>query len=133
MIPDKVKFWLNVLQLLPPRDVNSSPSKKGCEGCSYIYSELNLLTKNPYMQLLTFHDTKHGLDPFIYTYFTCSLYFQQASEDVSKNLAAIKTVLYGTESQEPQTDQVAQLAHEMYDNNMLLLLVQNLGKIDFEV
>ena len=52
---------------------------------------------------------------------------------MSKNLAAIKTVLYGTENQEPQTDQVAQLAHEMYDNNMLLLLVQNLGKIDFEV
>ena len=42
-------------------------------------------------------------------------------------------VLYGTESQEPQTDQVAQLAHEMYDSNTLFLLVQNLAKIDFEV
>lgn len=57
----------------------------------------------------------------------------KANEDVSKNLAAIKTMLYGTESQEPLTDQVAQLAHEMYDNNMLFLLVQNLAKIDFEV
>ena len=52
---------------------------------------------------------------------------------MSKSLAAIKTVLYGTESQEPQTDQVAQLAHEMYDANMLFMLVQNLAKIDFEV
>ncbi|XP_052783359.1 protein Mo25-like [Mya arenaria] len=56
----------------------------------------------------------------------------KASDDVSKNLAQIKTVLYGTESQEPQSDQVAQLAHEMYDNNMLYMLVQNLAKIDFE-
>lgn len=56
----------------------------------------------------------------------------KASDDVSKNLSAIKTVLYGTDSSEPQTEQVAQLAHEMYDNNMMLLLVQNLAKVDFE-
>lgn len=56
----------------------------------------------------------------------------KVNDEVSKNLSAIKVVLYGTENQEPQTDQVAQLAHEMYDNNMLFLLVQNLGKIDFE-
>lgn len=56
----------------------------------------------------------------------------KASEDVSKNLSAIKTLLYGSESQEPQTEVVAQLAHEMYDSNMLQFLVLNLSKIDFE-
>ena len=57
----------------------------------------------------------------------------QASDDVSKNLSAIKTLLYGSESQEPQPEVVAQLAHEMYDSNMLHFLILNLGKIDFEV
>ena len=52
---------------------------------------------------------------------------------MSKNLSAMKTMLYGSESQEPQTEVVAQLAHEMYDSNMLHFLVLNLGKIDFEV
>lgn len=56
----------------------------------------------------------------------------KASEDVSKNLSAIKTLLYGSESQEPQTEVVAQLAHEMYDSNMLHFLILNLNKIDFE-
>ncbi|XP_052217093.1 protein Mo25-like [Dreissena polymorpha] len=56
----------------------------------------------------------------------------KATEDVSKNLGLIKNLLYGTESQEPQTDLVAQLAHEVYDCNMLYMLVQNLVKIDFE-
>ena len=52
---------------------------------------------------------------------------------MSKNLSAIKTLLYGSESQEPQTEIVAQLAHEMYDSTMLHFLVLNLSKIDFEV
>lgn len=58
----------------------------------------------------------------------------QAQEDVSKNLLVIKNLLYGTADSEPLSDiVVAQLAQEMYNNNLLLLLVQNLTKIDFEV
>jgi len=58
----------------------------------------------------------------------------QAQEDVSKNLLVIKNLLYGTADTEPLSDiVVAQLAQEMYNNNLLLMLIQNLTKIDFEV
>ncbi|XP_076453992.1 protein Mo25-like [Babylonia areolata] len=57
---------------------------------------------------------------------------KKASEDVCKTLQAIKTMLYGTPEQEPQTENVSQLATEMYQNNMLLALVLNLNKIEFE-
>lgn len=58
----------------------------------------------------------------------------QAQEDVSKNLLVIKNLLYGTADTEPLSDiVVAQLAQEMYNNNVLLMLIQNLTKIDFEV
>jgi len=58
---------------------------------------------------------------------------EKAQEDVGKNLVIIKTMLYGTADTEPQTDIiVAQLAQEMYNTNLLLLLIQNLGRIDFE-
>lgn len=58
----------------------------------------------------------------------------QAQEDVSKHLVMMKNMLYGTCDTEPQTDiVVAQLAQELYNTNLLLLLVQNLSKIDFEV
>ena len=43
-------------------------------------------------------------------------------------------MLYGTAESEPQADiVVAQLAQELYNSNLLLLLVQNLSRIDFEV
>lgn len=43
-------------------------------------------------------------------------------------------MLYGTAEAEPQADiVVAQLAQELYNSNLLLLLVQNLSRIDFEV
>lgn len=46
----------------------------------------------------------------------------------------IKNMLYGTAETEPQADiVVAQLAQELYNSNLLLLLVQNLSRIDFEV
>lgn len=58
----------------------------------------------------------------------------QAQEDVSKNLLVIKNLLYGTADTEPLSDiVVAQLTQEMYNNNLLLMLIQNLTKIDFEV
>ncbi|GFQ77287.1 protein Mo25 [Trichonephila clavata] len=58
---------------------------------------------------------------------------EKAQEDVSKHLALMKTMLYGSSDQEPNSDiAVAQLAQELYNCNMLLLLVQNLPRIDFE-
>ncbi|XP_002737733.1 calcium-binding protein 39-like [Saccoglossus kowalevskii] len=57
---------------------------------------------------------------------------EKASEDVSKTLISMKNILYGTGDQEPQTELVAQLAQELYNSNLLLILIQNLQKIDFE-
>ena len=58
----------------------------------------------------------------------------QALEDVSKNLGHMKTMLFGSADQEAQSEhQLASLAQEMYNANLLYLLVRNLAKIDFEV
>lgn len=58
---------------------------------------------------------------------------EKAQEDVSKNLVLIKNLLYGTSDSEPQTDYIiAQLSQELYNSNLLLLLIQNLNRIDFE-
>jgi len=58
---------------------------------------------------------------------------EKAQEEVSKNLVLIKNMLYGTSEAEPQTDIiVAQLAQELYNSNLLLMLIQNLNRIDFE-
>ncbi|KAB7495765.1 Protein Mo25 [Armadillidium nasatum] len=58
---------------------------------------------------------------------------EKAQEDVSKSLSQIKTMLYGTSDSEPQTDFViAQLSQEFYNTNMLLMLITNLHRIDFE-
>lgn len=56
----------------------------------------------------------------------------KATEDVSKNLSAIKTILYGAGDQEPQSELVAQLSQEIYNTHILLTLVQQLPRIDFE-
>ncbi|RWS14342.1 protein Mo25-like protein [Dinothrombium tinctorium] len=58
---------------------------------------------------------------------------EKALEDISKNLVLMKNMLYGTNDVEPQTDiAVAQLAQELYNSNLLLLLINNLPKIEFE-
>lgn len=76
----------------------------------------------------------HTLRQYFVDYFETVLTLFQAQEDVSKNLVHIKNMLYGTAEAEPQTDiVVAQLAQELYNSNLLLLLVQNLSRIDFEV
>lgn len=58
---------------------------------------------------------------------------KQVQEDVSKTLVLMKNMLYGTIDQEPHSESTAQLAQEMYNNNMLLVLIKNLHRIDFEV
>jgi calcium binding protein 39 len=57
---------------------------------------------------------------------------QKSIEEVSAHLTAIKTMLYGTGEQEPQSDVTTMLAQDIYTNNLLHLLIENLGKIDFE-
>ncbi|MEQ2178620.1 hypothetical protein GOODEAATRI_015938 [Goodea atripinnis] len=54
------------------------------------------------------------------------------AEEVSKNLASLKEVLSGTGDKEPQTEAVAQLAQELYNTNLLIALIANLQRIDFE-
>lgn len=65
----------------------------------------------------------------------CSLIFfcLQVAEDVSKNLSSLKEVLCGSGDKEPQTEAVAQLAQELYNTNLLIALIANLQRIDFEV
>lgn len=63
----------------------------------------------------------------------CTFPQNQATEEVSKNLVAMKEILYGTNEKEPQTEAVAQLAQELYNSGLLSTLVSDLQLIDFEV
>lgn len=57
---------------------------------------------------------------------------EKVLEDVSKQLGAMKNILYGTGDQEPQTELVAQLAQEFYNTHLFQQLLLNLHKLDFE-
>ena len=57
----------------------------------------------------------------------------KVAEEASKNLASLKEILSGTGDKEPQTEAVAQLAQELYNTNLLISLIANLQRIDFEV
>ncbi|KAG7484300.1 hypothetical protein MATL_G00047740 [Megalops atlanticus] len=57
---------------------------------------------------------------------------EKVAEEVSKSLASLKEVLCGTTDKEPQTEAVAQLAQELYNTNLLIALIANLQRIDFE-
>lgn len=57
---------------------------------------------------------------------------EKAQEEVNRSLQAVKGVIYGQDGQEPQTEQVAQLAQETYNANVLPMLIKNLVKLDFE-
>ena len=64
----------------------------------------------------------------------CSLFIFQVSEEVSKLLQSTKGMLLGAPEQEPQTEILAaQLAQEMYNQNLLLIILQNMKRVDFEV
>lgn len=45
----------------------------------------------------------------------------------------MKIILYGDGEAEPLPDQVAQLAQEVYNNDVLQLLVLNIWRFEFEV
>lgn len=56
----------------------------------------------------------------------------QAAEEAGKILVSMKNMLYGTDTQEPQTELTAQLAQEFYNHDVPLYLIQNLQRLDFE-
>ncbi|KAJ3292957.1 mo25 protein [Borealophlyctis nickersoniae] len=56
----------------------------------------------------------------------------QANEEISKNLIAMKTILYGDGESDPVPELVAQLAQEVYNSDLLPLLVGNIAKFEFE-
>ena len=59
---------------------------------------------------------------------------EKAQEEVSKQLTAVKGILLGVSDTEQQTEiLVAQLSQELYNSSLLLLLINNLAKVEFEV
>jgi len=57
---------------------------------------------------------------------------EKAQEEVSKQLVNMTTLLFGSESEQQSDVVLAQLSQEMYNSGLLLLLLRNLHKIDFE-
>jgi len=57
---------------------------------------------------------------------------RKASDDVSRSMLSIKTVLIGDADTEPLADQVALLAQEAYSADLLRLLAINMWRFDFE-
>ncbi|CAI2356974.1 unnamed protein product [Caenorhabditis sp. 36 PRJEB53466] len=61
--------------------------------------------------------------------------YDRALEEVSKNVAMIKAFIYGNDQTEPTSEhvvQVAQLAQEVYNANVLPMLIKMLPKFEFE-
>jgi len=56
----------------------------------------------------------------------------KAQEDVSKHLGSISTMLFGNENDQQSDIVLAQLSQEMYNSGLILLLLRNLHRIDFE-
>lgn len=54
------------------------------------------------------------------------------TEEISKNLLAMKLILYGDGDAEPVPELVAQLSQEVYQNDLLQTLVANFAKLEFE-
>ncbi|KAI0635160.1 Mo25-like protein [Trametes polyzona] len=54
---------------------------------------------------------------------------RKANEEVARNLQQIKAILYGDD---PVPELVAQLAQETYNSDLLLHLIQNIHKLEFE-
>ncbi|EDV29211.1 Calcium-binding protein 39-like [Trichoplax sp. H2] len=57
---------------------------------------------------------------------------EKATDEIGKQLVAMKNILCGVGDQEPQTEQVAQLAQEIYNFDLLLFLVNHLHRLEFE-
>ncbi|GAA5900335.1 hypothetical protein JCM8208_005328 [Rhodotorula glutinis] len=57
---------------------------------------------------------------------------KKAREDVSKYLFQMKVLLYGDGENDPQPEIIAQLAQEVYANDLLHLLVLHIWRFEFE-
>lgn len=57
---------------------------------------------------------------------------EKAQEDLSKQLVNMKTLLFGSESEQQSDIVLAQLSQEMYNSGLILLLLRNMHRIDFE-
>lgn len=51
---------------------------------------------------------------------------------MTKCITGIKNILYGTSEQEPQTEVIAQLAQEIYNANLIKIMIDNIYRVDFE-
>lgn len=58
--------------------------------------------------------------------------YEKIAEDVTKCISGIKNILYGTNDQEPQTELIAQLAQEIYNANLIKIMIDNIYRVDFE-
>lgn len=58
---------------------------------------------------------------------------KKANEDISKTFVLMKNILYGEVDSEPNPELVAQLSQEIYNNEILPLMIQYIGKFEFEV
>ncbi|KAJ1563214.1 hypothetical protein HK405_004699 [Cladochytrium tenue] len=57
---------------------------------------------------------------------------RKLNEEISKNLVAMKVILYGEGESEPSPEQVTQLFHEINNGDILPLFIKHIGKFDFE-
>eukprot|EP00033_Pygsuia_biforma_P002232 GCRY01002472.1.p1 GENE.GCRY01002472.1~~GCRY01002472.1.p1 ORF type:complete len:333 (+),score=79.09 GCRY01002472.1:141-1139(+) len=57
---------------------------------------------------------------------------EKAVEEISRHLLQMKTILYGDSENEPNTELVAQLANEIYNNDLLHLQISNMQAFEFE-
>ncbi|GAA5868393.1 hypothetical protein JCM8547_002178 [Rhodosporidiobolus lusitaniae] len=57
---------------------------------------------------------------------------RKASEDISKYLFQMKVLLYGDGENDPQPEIIAQLAQEVYANDLLQILVLHIWRFEFE-
>jgi len=56
----------------------------------------------------------------------------QAAEEIAKNLAGMKFIMFGDAEHEPSQDLIVQLANEVYSSDVLVPVLQNLKYLDFE-
>lgn len=54
-------------------------------------------------------------------------------DECLRYLKQVKVVLFGDDENDPQPDQISQLAQELYSSDCLLHLVQNVRKLDFDL
>ncbi|XP_076435612.1 protein Mo25-like [Babylonia areolata] len=57
---------------------------------------------------------------------------RRATEDMAKTLQAMKTMLYNSGEQDTAAELLSQLAVEIYQHNVLLMLITNFHRIEFE-